>query len=179
MQSLERSRKLITRQRTRRAEKDLETTLLQGRVTRNRLKDFNKIVGASEDDNNEKASEKSEVSGSKDNVKVQLELDKQRRQQKIEAEKSAREQRRQKRLMRNEIPTEENKDDFKNLEWSDREILREFNRIKALRVKDKKNRRKRAATKSGARVRRGSVNTDSETDLFENPSDFEWPDADI
>lgn len=93
---------------------------------------------------------------------------------KIESERSAREQRRQKRVIRNEVPCTFNKESFKNIDWSPREIIREFNRIKALRKRDKKERRKRGGAKYSQR-RKGSINTEEETDLFERNSDFDWP----
>jgi hypothetical protein len=178
MQTLERSRMLLTKQRTRMQEKaDIESTQLQGRVTRGRLKDLTK----DDQDNN------SNMSGSnaKDGTKVLLEIERQKHQDKIgissysysyaiDHEKSAREQRRQKRVIRNEVPSTYNKESFKDIDWSPREIMREFNRIKALRKRDKKDRRKRGGAKYSQR-RKGSINTEEEIDLFEKSSDFEWP----
>lgn len=175
MQTLERSRMLLTKQRTRRAEKELDATLLQGRVTRGRLKDFKKTV---EDENNDKASVRSGTSASKDVSKIQYNLERQRRQEKVESERLAREQRRQKRLFRNEfLTTADNKEELKNINWSNREIIREFNRLRALRKKEMKSRKRRAGVKYAFRARKGSVNTEDESDLFENPEDFEWPEA--
>ena len=50
MQTLERSRMLLTKQRTRTAEKLIDSALLQGRVTRSRLKDLTKT---NDDDKND------------------------------------------------------------------------------------------------------------------------------
>ena len=164
---------LLTKQRTRRAEKELDSGFHQGRMTRSRLKDLTH----NENDGSEKQNPKQSSGVFKDSGQVQLEMERQKFQEKVENEKSAREQRRQKRLMRNELPTSENKEEFKNIDWSSREILREFNRVKALRKKDKRSRRKRNRAKYYNRNRRGSINTEEETDLFENPEDFEWPDS--
>ena len=113
----------------------------------------------------------------KDASQIQLEKERAKRREKIDDERSAREQRRQKRLMRNELPTSENKESFKNIDWSTKEIIREFGRVKALRKRDMRNRRKRCRARYSSRNRRGSVNTEEEPDLFENPEDFDWPDA--
>lgn len=174
MQTLERSRMLITRQRTRRTETEIDSSLLSGRVTRSRLKDLNQP----KDMNNDIEGTKQGSSVFKDSSQIQLENERLKKQEKIEDERSAREQRRQKRLMRNELPTSKNKDDFVNIDWSSREIIRELTRVKAIRKKEKKNRRKRTRAKHLNRNRRGSINTDEETDLFDHPEDFEWPGTD-
>ena len=113
----------------------------------------------------------------KDASQIQLEKERAKRREKIDDERSAREQRRQKRMMRNELPTSENKESFKNIDWSTKEIIREFGRVKALRKREMRNRRKRCRARYSSRNRRGSVNTEEEPDLFENPEDFDWPDA--
>ena len=59
MQTLERSRMLITRQRTRRAETEVESSLLSGRMTRSRMKDINK---PKQIDNNEQEGTKQSYS---------------------------------------------------------------------------------------------------------------------
>jgi len=110
MQTLERSRILITRQRTRRAEKELDYSLLQsGRLTRGGLKSLTKTMD--EENNLDKQS-----SGSgNDPAKIQFEVEEARRKEKMEAEKLAREERLQK-----------------------REMMKEYNRLKAQRKRDKK-----------------------------------------
>lgn len=171
MQTLERSRMLLTKQRTRQSNNVLEPDFLPGRVTRSRLKDLNKTE--------EEKDNKTNKSGGvyKDSSQIQIELERQKRQEKIETEKSAREQRRQKRVLRNEFPTSENKDEFRNIDWSSKEIIREFNRVRALKRREKNKRKKKNGRAS--RKRRRSVDTEEETDLFENPEDFEWPDLKV
>lgn len=71
MQTLERSRMLLTKQRTRMQEKaDIETTLLMGRITRGRLKDLTK-------EEPDKSSNKSN-SNVKENTKIILEMERQK-----------------------------------------------------------------------------------------------------
>jgi hypothetical protein len=165
---------LMTKQRSRGENASLESSLLQGRVTRSRLKDFNKTV---EEEKQEKDSIRSGASTAKDPNKLLLEIERQRKQNKLKSEKSAREQRRQKRLLRNEfMNTDEIKQELGKVDWSKREVLREFNRLRTLRKKEKRNRVKKVRT---TRARKGSINTEDESDLFENPEDFEWPDAEI
>ncbi|CAI2365661.1 unnamed protein product [Moneuplotes crassus] len=186
MQTLERSRMLLTKKRTRQADKELEPEFISGRVTRSRLKDLNKT-----EEEKDVCSSKNST-GYKDSGQIQTEFERQKRKN-IEAfdnkngtmtkpyithEKSAREQRRQKRVLRNELPTSENRDEFKNINWSNREIFREFTRVKSLRRREK-NKRKKMKARYTSRKRKGSINTEEETDLFEDPEDFEWPDADI
>jgi len=119
------------------------------------------------------------MSAPKDPNKEQIELERVHRQ-KVESEKSAREQRRQKRLLRNEfLNTDEIKQELGTIDWSKREILREFNRLKALRKKEKRSKIKRSGAKYSFRGRKGSFNTEDESDLFENPEDFEWPEVEI
>ena len=143
IQTLQRSRALITRQRTRTAEKEHDYALMLRSRTRNHKN--NEI-----DDNEDQSDSPRQQSDTK--PKNKFEVQETRRKERQDTERKAREDRLQK-----------------------REMMKEYNRLRAQRKRQKKARRTKGA-KYSARPRKGSVYTEDESDLFETMSYIEQDD---